>query len=302
MLGALLPVLTVAWRRVLVPYIALIALTFADSLGVGARISGGHQGVLEQLAMVAAACLLGLAPWVETIAARFDLLPVRIQSAAPAPTAACEGLLGVRRSPVTSSGAATIIAAFTVVIAAFVVIVNGLASAPASGLALVIAGGAAVLVVGVRILMLVRENGVAMRMWREASNSLRDLADRTGDMVLICDLDGTISYASPLASGFSYPAEALIGKALSDFVHPEDIGAARAAVAVVIGLPEEEALTAAAADSVLGQARWRGGTRTAPPSAAAGSPAGCGPPTARGGTSSAPCCSTGCPASPPGCC
>ena len=250
-LGALLPVLTAAWRRVLVPYLALLALTLADSLGVGARISGGHEGILEQLAMVAAACLLGLAPWVESIAARFDLLPARIQSAARGADGGTQGLLSVRRSPVTSSGAATIIAASAVVIAAFVVIVNGLASAPASGLALVIAGGAAVLVVGVRILMLVRENGVAVRMWREASNSLRDLADRTGDMVLICDLDGTISYASPLVSGFSYAPEALVGKGLSEFVHPEDIGAARAAVGAVIGLPAQEALTAAAADSVL---------------------------------------------------
>ena len=63
-LGALLPVLTVAWRRVTVPYLALMALTFADSLGVGARISGGHQGILEQLAMILAACLFGVAPWV----------------------------------------------------------------------------------------------------------------------------------------------------------------------------------------------------------------------------------------------
>ncbi|HZZ53255.1 MAG TPA: hypothetical protein VFE26_03130, partial [Trebonia sp.] len=63
-LGALLPVLTVAWRRVLVPYLALLVLTAADSLGVGARISGGHQGILEQLAMILAACLLGVAPWV----------------------------------------------------------------------------------------------------------------------------------------------------------------------------------------------------------------------------------------------
>jgi diguanylate cyclase (GGDEF)-like protein len=239
-LGVLLPVLTVAWRRVAVPYVGLMALTFADSLGVGAKLSSNHQGILEQLAMIAAACLFGLAPWVGVIAARLDLA-----SWAGAQTRPADGgrasLLGVRRSPVTSAGAATIIAAVTVVIAALVLIINGLASAPASGLALVIAGGAAVLVVAVRILMLVRENGVAIRMWREASNSLRDLADRTGDMVLICDLDGTISYASPLASGYSYPAEALIGKPLSDFVHPEDIGAARAAVAIVIGLPEDAA-------------------------------------------------------------
>jgi diguanylate cyclase (GGDEF)-like protein len=244
-LGALLPVLTVAWRRVTVPYIGLLALTFADSLGVGAKISANHQGILEQLAMIAAACLFGLAPWVGSIAARLDLA-TRVGGRPPGrPPRSADGglpsLLGVRRSPVTSTGAATIIAAVTVVIAALVVVINGLASAPASGLALVIAGGAAVLVIAVRILMLVRENGVAMRMWREASISLRDLADRTGDMVLICDLDGTISYASPLASGYSYPTAALIGKPLTDFVHPEDIGAARAAVAIVIGLPEDAA-------------------------------------------------------------
>jgi len=263
-LGALLPVLTVAWRRVTVPFIGLMALTFADSLGVGAKLSSNHEGILQQLALIGAACLFALAPWVGSLAARFDLaswfggrspggrppvppdgLPdgkARVYRTGRQTKSADGGvasLLSVRRSPVTNAGAATIIAAITVVIAAFIVIINGLASAPASGLALVIAGGAAVLVVAIRILMLVRENGLAVRMWREASNSLRDLADRTGDMVLICDLDGTISYASPLASGFSYPTDELIGKPLSDFVHPEDIRAARAAVATVIGLSED---------------------------------------------------------------
>src|ERR1700728_2584175 len=86
-LGALLPVLTVAWRRVLVPYIALMAVTFADALGVGARM-GGHEGILEQLAVIAAACLFGVAPWVEAIGERFDLVPWRGLSPggrAPAP-------------------------------------------------------------------------------------------------------------------------------------------------------------------------------------------------------------------------
>jgi diguanylate cyclase (GGDEF)-like protein len=250
-LGALLPVLTVAWRRVLVPYLGLLVLTVADSLGVGARIPGSswHQGVLEQLALVVAACLFGLAPWVEAVAARFDLLPARISGPGRDADGGLPGLLGVRRSAVTSAGAATIIAAVAVVIATFVVIVHGLASAPASGLALVIAGGAAVLVVGVRILMLVSENGVAVRMWRQASSSLRELADRTGDMVLICDLDGAISYASPLVSAFNYTPAALVGKPLAEFVHPEDIAAARSVVAAVIGVPADEALTAPADDA-----------------------------------------------------
>jgi len=242
-LGALLPVLTLAWRRVLVPYVGLMALTFADSIGVSARLfDHGRQGILEQLAVIGAAVLFGLAPWVEPLAARLGLFPWRARPADGRPAdGALAGPLGARRSPVTSAGAATIIASVCVVIAALVVIINGLASAPASGLALVIAGGAAVLVVAVRILMLVRENGIAMRMWREASTSLRDLADRTGDMVLICDLDGTISYASPLVSGFGYAAEALAGRPLSDFVHPEDSGAAQAAIAIASGLPEDAA-------------------------------------------------------------
>jgi len=221
-LGALLPVLTVAFARVVLPYLSLVLLTVGDSLGVGTRISGGHQGILEQLAMVVAVCLFGLAPWVKTTGARTGVSLRHRESPA-------------RKVQVTSAGAATIIAAVAVVIAAFVVIVNGLASAPASGLALVIAGGAAVLVIAIRILMLVRENGVAARMWRQSSDSLRQLADRTSDMVLICDLDGIISYASPSVTGFSYPPEALTGRAFMEFVHPEDAAAARAAIEQALG-------------------------------------------------------------------
>jgi diguanylate cyclase (GGDEF)-like protein len=235
-LGALLPVLTVAWQRVLVPYLSLLVLTGADSLGVGARISGGHEGVLEQLAMVVAACLLGLSPWMDTIAAW--LARESCDGAARSERAAGEpgsgrgpgGPFGVRYAPVTSAGAATIIAAVSVVIAALVVIINGLASAPASGLALVIAGGAAVLVIAVRILMLVRENALALRMWRTSGNSLRDLAVRTGDIVLLCDLDGIITYASLAVTGFGYLEGELVGKSLADFVHPEDLATARAAI------------------------------------------------------------------------
>jgi diguanylate cyclase (GGDEF)-like protein/PAS domain S-box-containing protein len=256
-LGALLPVLTAAWRRVLVPYVALLVLTGADSIGVGARISGGHQGILEQLAVIVTACLFGIAPWVETIAARSGLVLRPSQSAGTSADGSLPGLLGVTRSPVTSSGAATIIASVAAVIAASVIVVNGLVSAPASGLALVIAGGAAVLVMAIRVLMLVKENGLSVRMWRDASNSLRELADRTGDIVLICDIDGIISYASPLVSGFSYSSEALVGKELSDYVHPEDIAAARAVVADVTGLPEDASPGDSAAVAAMTQSNGR---------------------------------------------
>jgi diguanylate cyclase (GGDEF)-like protein/PAS domain S-box-containing protein len=259
-LGAMLPVLTTAWRHVLLPYLALLAVTAADTLGVGARISGGHEGVLQQLALVVAACLLGVGPWLDTIATRLapplpGLRDGGRVAAAPSPERSpgirLAGLGGLsprggapspraprlpsvaparRVAAVTSAGASTIIAALAVVVAAFVVIAGGLASAPASGLALVIAGGAAVLVIAVRIVMLVRESGVATRMWRESGASLLDLAVRTSDIVLVCDLSGAITYASPAVSGFSYPAEELVGKPFADFVHPEDMAVSQAAI------------------------------------------------------------------------
>ncbi|HEY6790089.1 MAG TPA: EAL domain-containing protein [Trebonia sp.] len=255
-LGALLPVLTVAWQRTLLPYLSLVAATGADSLGVGARISEGHEGVLQQLAMIAAAFLLGAAPWVKTVAMRLrpgplyrdgeTVMGMAMSGAGPAgegtsplsaPVADQADTLPDVPGAGTGGGMATVIAAITAGIAAIFVIINGLANAPASDLALVIAGGAAVLVVVVRVLMLVRDNAVAVRMWRHSGSSLRDLADRTSDMVLICDLDGTITYASPGGMSFSYPQEELVGRRLAEFVHPEDIPVARSVIRDALGLP-----------------------------------------------------------------
>jgi diguanylate cyclase (GGDEF)-like protein len=257
-LGALLPVLTVAWQRTLLPYLSLVAATGADSLGVGARISAGHEGVLQQLAMIAAAVLLGAAPWVQTVAMRVRPVPwhrdgeavmgMAMRGTGPAgdgegasllsaPVAYQAGTLPDVPGAGSGGGVATVIAAIAAGIAAIFVVVHGLSNAPASDLALVIAGGAAVLVVVVRVLMLVRDNAVAVRMWRHSGSSLRDLADRTSDMVLICDLDGTITYASPGGIGSSYLQEELVGKRLAEFVHPEDIPVVSSVVREALGLP-----------------------------------------------------------------
>jgi diguanylate cyclase (GGDEF)-like protein/PAS domain S-box-containing protein len=216
-LGALLPLLTTAWRRLLLPYLSLAVLTFADSLGVGTRVYGGHAGILQQLAMIAAAILLGAGPW----ATDTTKAPWHRDGAAD-------------RSGITNAGAATIVAAASVVVAALALISSGLANGPATGLALVIAGGAAVLVLAARVLMLVRDNAVAVRIWHEASKSVRDLADRTSDVVLICDLTGTISYASPAVAEYGYDPVNLRGQRLESYLHPEDrdavVAAARGAL------------------------------------------------------------------------
>jgi len=198
-LGALLPMVTTAWRRVMLPYLALLAVLVGDALAVGQRALGGHPGVAAQLLVLVAALLLGAAPW-------------RVAEAS-----------WTRRA--SSSAAATIIAALAAAVATVVVIANGLAGAPASGAALIVAGGAGVLVLAVRVSMLVNQNGVILGIWRESSRSLHELASRTSDVVLVCDLEGVISYASPAVGDYGYAPGDLAGRRLLDFVHPEDRGA-----------------------------------------------------------------------------
>jgi diguanylate cyclase (GGDEF)-like protein len=208
-LGALLPMVTTAWRRVTLPYLSLLVIAVGDALGVGQRVSGGHLGVAALLMPVVAALLLGLAPWKVT-----------------------EGGWTRRTA---SSAAATVIAALAASLATVVVIANGLAEAPASGVALVVAGGAGVLVLATRVFMLVRENGLVLGIWRESSRSLRDLASRTSDVVLVCDLEGTIRYASQAVQDYGYAPGALVGRRLLDFVHPEDRDTVLAAARLALG-------------------------------------------------------------------
>jgi len=210
-LGALLPMVTTAWRRAVLPYLALLAVAAGDALSVGQRVAGGHLGVAAQLMPVIAALLLAGAPW-------------RITE--PGWT---------RRT--ANSAVTAVIAATTASIATVVVIASGLAGGPASGVALVVAGGAGVLVLSARVFMLVRENGMVLGIWRESSRNLRNLASRTSDIVLVCEPDGTIRYASRAVAVYGYAPGALVGRRLLDLIHPEDQGAALAAVRRALSEP-----------------------------------------------------------------
>ena len=231
-LGALLPMVTTGWRRVMLPYLSLLAVAIGDALAVGQRVSGGHLGIAAQLMPVLAAVLLGAAPW-------------RVTSAA-----------WTRRT--TGSGAATVIAALVASVAALVVIGSGLAGAPVSGVALVVAAGAGVLVLAARVFMLVRENGDVLGIWRESSRSLRDLANRTSDVVLVCDLDGAVRYASPAVENYGYQPGALTGRRLLDFVHPEDRSAALASVRLALSGYDPAGLTGASSGDSAERAEGSG--------------------------------------------
>ena len=70
--------------------------------------------------------------------------------------------------------------------------------------------------------LLVRERAVAVTR-QESGRQFRELAERITDVVLVCDLDGTIRYASTAVAEYGYSPEKLDGMALADLMHPEDL-------------------------------------------------------------------------------
>jgi diguanylate cyclase (GGDEF)-like protein/PAS domain S-box-containing protein len=213
-LGGVLPFAVAAGRRGVAAYVALLALSAADALAVGARVSGGHPAAGVQVLQVIAFALIGLVPWVDGH-----------RKARPG---------GAARRPRTGLDAATIVASLAATVAAIVVIVWALAGGPSARPVLALAGGSAVLALAARVLSLLWRDSAAARLWRESGRQFRELADRTSDAVLVCDFAGSIRYASPAVTDYGYSPDDLTGRQLADFLHPEDRSAAARAVRDVI--------------------------------------------------------------------
>ncbi len=236
-LGMLLPALTAAWRRVGLPYLALLTIGVGDALGVGSRLASGHPSGAQQVTQILAFVLLGLTPWIS-------------RAHVPEMRRLPRSIPGSGR--IVGSGRATVVAALAVAVATLVVLVRevmgnpdsalavAVASRPA-GLAVILAGGAALLVLVARVLVLIWETSTVLRVWRDSSGSLRELADRTSDVVLVADLNGRISYASPAVSDFGYDPDELAGMALPELVHPEDLLVAMRATRAALGQSADDA-------------------------------------------------------------
>jgi diguanylate cyclase (GGDEF)-like protein/PAS domain S-box-containing protein len=203
-LGVLVAVAVRAGRAALAPYLALLLVTLGDSLAVGARINNMRPGPWAVVVLLAGFCVLGAAA----------LAPG--DRAAPAPARLRPGWL----EPVGLPGA-TLAAALTAAVAALIVIGWALSGGPL-GAAVAICGGVAVLALAVRTTDLLRRERSAAAVSAESEHRFRELADRTSDVVLICDRDGNIRYASPAVADYGYTSAGLAGRSLSELIHPED--------------------------------------------------------------------------------
>jgi diguanylate cyclase (GGDEF)-like protein/PAS domain S-box-containing protein len=197
-LCAALPLAQAAGRRGVAPYLALVAVAVGDALAVGARIAGTSPGIGAVAAQLVALGLLALTPW-----------------AIGAWAAGTRWLDGARE--VTTAAAAAAAAA-----ACVLVIGQAIAAGHLNGLMEILLVSTIAAVLAVRVVSLVWRADAWLRVWQESGRQFRQLAERTSDVVLLCDVNGVIRYASQAVTGYGYGPDALRGTPVVDLLHPDD--------------------------------------------------------------------------------
>ncbi|MEU7856851.1 GGDEF domain-containing protein [Nonomuraea sp. NPDC049141] len=120
---------------------------------------------------------------------------------------------------------------------------GGQAQTPVTGVVVLIAS--VVLLLVIRLFVLAAAN---MRLRRQVSlgdRQLRELAESTGDVVLICDYEGVVyEIGAGVEVTYGYRPEELVGGTIFDYIHPEDVPGIQAALRAM-GLDDEGATSGA---------------------------------------------------------
>jgi diguanylate cyclase (GGDEF)-like protein/PAS domain S-box-containing protein len=231
-LGGTLAVALRAGRAALAPYLAVVAATLGDLLAVQARAVGAHAGAWPQLAWLLAICLLGAAGVAPASAATADL-----RGAAGLPAGGTTGRepasLGRLSSAAPPSTAIGLTAAG---IAAIVTLIFAVVTWGHSGPVPLIAGCALTLALASRAGGLLLQTEALTRLATASGKTFHQLADRTSDVVLLCDGAGLVTYASQAVSHYGYVPGQLTGLRLTNLVHPDDrLNGIKAAATAMFG-------------------------------------------------------------------
>ena len=222
LLGAGLPLAVAAGRRGVLPYLAVLLIAAGDSMAAGARTLGQPPGLAALLVQAAGLVLLGCAPWLGD-GQWAGALPGRL-------------IPGAQRAdgPGRPVPAAAAVATAAAALAAVVLVVWALAGESADRPVVGAVAGGMLAVLALRLAGLLRQQNSAAGAWQESRQRFRDLADRTSDVVLLCDLGGVIRYASRATTGYGYQPDSLAGTPLSGLLHPEDRAGGTRAVRRVV--------------------------------------------------------------------
>ncbi|WP_336205978.1 putative bifunctional diguanylate cyclase/phosphodiesterase [Nonomuraea sp. LPB2021202275-12-8] len=187
-----------AWPLGVAGVAVLATTTVAGMASAVARLDGGAAPVWSLALAPVAFLLLAAIPWMRT----------REMSAAP--------LVGNLISLVPLA---------LVAVATCTLLVH-LASAPrqAPVTGVVVVAASVVLLLLVRMFVLSGANIRLRTLVSLGDKQLRDLAESTGDVVLICDYDGMVHEIGPgVEVTYGYRPDELVGGSIFDYIHPEDV-------------------------------------------------------------------------------
>jgi diguanylate cyclase (GGDEF)-like protein/PAS domain S-box-containing protein len=193
-------------RSAAAAYVALLAIAVADVVATAVRLrSGSPPGDVGDVARFVGLLLLGAVPWFE----RGDPRPEE-DTEDPDPRG---DMIGPGIATAATAGAAALFIA-------------GHSLTDGHGLEPVVSvvAGSATLILLARLAGLLRENDRLRRAVDTGEEHFRALAESSNDVVLVCDLDGTVQYVSAGAQRtFSYSPDELLSRPLQEIVHPEDL-------------------------------------------------------------------------------
>ncbi|WP_246267729.1 putative bifunctional diguanylate cyclase/phosphodiesterase [Nonomuraea typhae] len=153
------------------------------------------------------------------------LVPVAFLLLAAAPWSTPRGSDEDR--PATGQGVAHLLALVPLVLvaAAAVVLAAHLAGSrdhPVTGVVMVAAS--VVLILVLRLFVLIGANARMRGLVALGDRQLRELAESTGDVVLLCDYDGTVrEIGAGVEVTYGYRPDEIVGGSIFDYIHPEDL-------------------------------------------------------------------------------
>ncbi|TMR39994.1 putative bifunctional diguanylate cyclase/phosphodiesterase [Actinomadura geliboluensis] len=206
-------------------YGALTAIAAADIVSTFVRLDGGGPSDdPSDILRLAGLLLLLLVPWTGPVAEPdlpVDDIPADVE------------VDGEERGRMIGPGIAP-----AAVAAAAALFIGGHSLTGQNGLepGVSIAAGSAALVLIARLAALLHENEALRRAVDTGEEHFRALSESINDAVLICDLDATVQYASAGAlRTYHYTSEELLGRPLSEIVHPEDLPRVQAVFTEFLG-------------------------------------------------------------------
>ncbi|QKW34665.1 EAL domain-containing protein [Actinomadura sp. NAK00032] len=206
-------------------YGALTAIAAADIVSTFVRLDGGGPSDdPSDILRLAGLLLLLLVPWTGPVAEPdlpVDDIPADVEVDAE------------ERGRMIGPGIAP-----AAVAAAAALFIGGHSLTGQNGLepGVSIAAGSAALVLIARLAALLHENEALRRAVDTGEEHFRALSESINDAVLICDLDATVQYASAGAlRTYHYTSEELLGRPLSEIVHPEDLPRVQAVFTEFLG-------------------------------------------------------------------